>query len=95
MPQSNSQAPDDQLLVRYLVGSLPDDEAERLEAEALAVERGVGGQDTKLEGVVRVTCTENAGTTFSVICLSPKYRSFTYRYSTGTSCTTSTLPAFT
>ena len=31
MPQPNSQAPDDQLLVRYLVGSLPDDEAERLD----------------------------------------------------------------
>ena len=31
MSLSNSQAPDDRLLVRYLVGSLTDDEAERME----------------------------------------------------------------
>jgi hypothetical protein len=33
---SNGQAPDDQLLVRYLVGSLADDEAERLDELSVA-----------------------------------------------------------
>ena len=33
-------------------------QAERVEIEALGVERSVGGRDAKLEGVVRVTCTE-------------------------------------
>jgi DNA-binding transcriptional LysR family regulator len=32
--------------------------AERVEAEMAALERGVAGQDTKLEGLVRVTCTD-------------------------------------
>ena len=42
-------------------------QAERVEAEALTVERTVGGQDDKLEGVVRVTCTE----TLAVHVLAP------------------------
>ena len=33
-------------------------QAERVEVEALGVERTVGGRDVKLEGVLRVTCTE-------------------------------------
>ncbi|UVF22388.1 LysR family transcriptional regulator (plasmid) [Microvirga terrae] len=33
-------------------------QAERVEVEVLGVERSVGGRDVKLEGVVRVTCTE-------------------------------------
>jgi DNA-binding transcriptional LysR family regulator len=33
-------------------------QAERVETEALGVERSVGGHDAKLEGGVRVTCTE-------------------------------------
>jgi DNA-binding transcriptional LysR family regulator len=33
-------------------------QAERVETEALGVERSVGGRDVKLEGAVRVTCTE-------------------------------------
>lgn len=32
--------------------------AERVEAEMAALERGVAGQDTRLEGPVRVTCTD-------------------------------------
>src|SRR5258708_11848072 len=32
------------------------EQAERLEAEALSVERNVGGLDTRLAGLVRVTC---------------------------------------
>jgi DNA-binding transcriptional LysR family regulator len=42
-------------------------QAERVEAEALAVERTVGGRDTKLAGVVRVTCPE----TFAAHVLAP------------------------
>lgn len=42
-------------------------QAERVEAEALAVERAVGGQDVRLQGVVRVTCTE----TLAVHVLAP------------------------
>ena len=34
-------------------------QAERLEAEALALERSVGGRDTRLAGLVRVTCARN------------------------------------
>ena len=34
------------------------EKAERLEQEALALERTVGGRDTRMEGVVRVTCAE-------------------------------------
>jgi DNA-binding transcriptional LysR family regulator len=33
-------------------------QAERLEAEALSLERIVGGRDTRLAGLVRVTCAE-------------------------------------
>jgi DNA-binding transcriptional LysR family regulator len=33
-------------------------QAERVENEALEVERSVGGRDVKLEGLVRVSCTE-------------------------------------
>jgi hypothetical protein len=36
MSLSNAHAPDDQLLVRYLVGSLPDDETERLDELSIA-----------------------------------------------------------
>lgn len=32
--------------------------AERLEAEVLALEHGVGGRDTRMAGLVRVTCAE-------------------------------------
>jgi DNA-binding transcriptional LysR family regulator len=59
------RTPDGYLLT--LAGERVRDQAERLEAEALAVERSVGGQDTKLEGVVRVTCTE----TFAAHVLAP------------------------
>ncbi len=42
-------------------------QAERVEAEALAVERNVAGHDAKLQGVVRVSCTE----TLAVHVLAP------------------------
>ncbi len=41
-----------------LAGESVKAQAERVEAEALTVERTVGGQDEKLQGVVRITCTE-------------------------------------
>lgn len=50
------RTPDGYLLT--LAGETVRGQAERVEAEALAVERSVGGQDDKLEGTVRVTCTE-------------------------------------
>ena len=49
---------------------------ERIEAEALAVERTVSGRDVRLEGVVRVTAVE----TLAVEVLSPALASFQQRY---------------
>ena len=42
--------------VPTLAGEGVREQAERLEAEALALERNVGGRDARLAGVVRVTC---------------------------------------
>ena len=50
------RTPDGYLLT--VAGESVRAQAERVEEEALAVERTVGGQDAKLEGVVRVSCTE-------------------------------------
>ena len=50
-----------------LAGETVRNQAERVEAEALAVERTVGGQDDRLQGIVRVTCTE----TLAVHVLAP------------------------
>lgn len=50
-----------------LAGECVRTQAERVEDEALAVERKVGGQDSKLQGVVRITCTE----TLAVHILTP------------------------
>lgn len=50
-----------------LAGEAVRGQAERLEVEALAVERSVGGHDDKLQGVVRVSCTE----TLAVHVLAP------------------------
>ena len=44
--------------VLTLAGESVSGQARRVEAEALAVERTVGGRDARLEGVVRVTCAE-------------------------------------
>lgn len=49
---------------------------ERIEAEALAVERTVSGKDVRLEGVVRLTAVE----TFAVEILSPALAAFQQRY---------------
>ncbi len=44
--------------VPTLAGQGVREQAERLEAEALSLERSVGGRDTRLAGLVRVTCAE-------------------------------------
>ncbi len=41
-----------------LAGQSVREQAERLEAEALSLERNVGGRDTRLAGTVRITCPE-------------------------------------
>jgi len=43
--------------------------AERVEAETLALERGVGGRDARLAGIVRVTCAETVGAHILAPCL--------------------------
>ena len=45
--------------VPTLAGQEVRDHAERLEAEALSLERTVGGRDTRLSGLVRITCAES------------------------------------
>ncbi len=50
--------------------------AERIEREALGVERDVAGEDQKLEGVVRLTATEMLATRF----IAPHLRRFRERY---------------
>ena len=61
------RTPDGYLLT--IAGESVRSQAERVEAEALAVERSVGGQDTKLEGVVRVTCSETVAAYILAPCL--------------------------
>jgi DNA-binding transcriptional LysR family regulator len=43
--------------------------AERLEAEAMALERTVGGRDERMAGLVRVTCAESVATHILAPCL--------------------------
>jgi DNA-binding transcriptional LysR family regulator len=50
--------------------------AERIEREALGVERDVAGEDQRLEGVVRLTATEMLTTRF----IAPQLRRFRERY---------------
>lgn len=50
-----------------LAGETVRAQAERVEAEALTVERMVAGQDAKLQGTVRISCTE----TLAVHVLAP------------------------
>ena len=42
--------------------------AERLEGEAMALERDVGGRDTRMAGLVRVTCAETVATHILAPC---------------------------
>ncbi|MDQ2805000.1 MAG: LysR family transcriptional regulator, partial [Pseudomonadota bacterium] len=51
-----------------LAGEGVREQAERVEAEALAVERKVGGRDTRLAGLVRVTCAETVASHILAPC---------------------------
>ena len=44
-------------------------QAERVEAEALTLERQVVGRDTRLSGLVRVTCSETIASNVVAACL--------------------------
>jgi DNA-binding transcriptional LysR family regulator len=54
--------------VPTLAGHDVREQAERLEAEALSVERNVGGRDTRLAGLVRVTCAETVASHILAPC---------------------------
>ncbi|MBD0273285.1 MAG: LysR family transcriptional regulator [Acetobacteraceae bacterium] len=55
--------------VLTLAGEAILGQAERVEAEALSVERAVGGRDAQLEGVVRVTAVETLASHVLAPCL--------------------------
>ena len=57
--------------VPTLAGTAVREKAERLEAEALALERDVSGRDARLRGLVRVTCAE----TMAAHVLAPSFAS--------------------
>ena len=44
-------------------------QAERVETELLSLERSVGGRDTRLAGLVRITCAETVSTHILAPCL--------------------------
>jgi DNA-binding transcriptional LysR family regulator len=48
--------------------------AERLEQEAMALERDVGGRDTRMAGLVRVTCAETVATHILAPCFASLHR---------------------
>jgi DNA-binding transcriptional LysR family regulator len=54
--------------VTTLAGQSVREQAERLEAEALALERNVGGRDTRLAGLVRITCAETVASHILAPC---------------------------
>ncbi len=54
--------------VPTLAGQDVREQAERLEAEALSLQRNVGGRDTRLAGLVRVTCAETVATHILAPC---------------------------
>jgi DNA-binding transcriptional LysR family regulator len=60
--------------VPTLAGQDVRDQAERLETEALALERHVGGRDTRLAGLVRVTCAETVATHILAPCFATLHR---------------------
>jgi len=54
--------------VQTLAGERIHSRVEKLEAEALSLERDVGGRDTRLAGLVRVTCAETVATHILAPC---------------------------
>ncbi|TPG53425.1 LysR family transcriptional regulator [Roseomonas nepalensis] len=60
--------------VPTLAGQDVQEKAERLEAEALTLERNVGGRDLRLAGLVRVTCAETLATQILTPCLATLHK---------------------
>ena len=60
--------------VPTLAGQEVRQQAERLEAEALSVERSVGGRDIRLSGPVRVTCSETMASQILAPCFAALHR---------------------
>ena len=60
--------------VATLAGRGVREQAERLEAEALSLERNVGGRDTVLAGLVRVTCAETVASQILAPCFAALHR---------------------
>ncbi|WP_165492693.1 LysR family transcriptional regulator [Lichenihabitans psoromatis] len=54
--------------VQTLAGHDVRQQAERVEVEAVALERSVGGLDTRLSGLVRVTCAETIASNLVAPC---------------------------
>jgi DNA-binding transcriptional LysR family regulator len=54
--------------VPTLAGQDVREQAERVEAQALSLQRSVGGRDTRLAGLVRVTCAETVATHILAPC---------------------------
>ena len=61
-----NRTPDGYVLT--LAGEDVREKAERLEAEARSLERNVGGRDTRLAGLVRITCTETVASHIVAPC---------------------------
>ena len=57
-----------------LAGQGVREQAERLEAEALSLERNVGGRDTRLAGLIRVTCAETVASHILAPCFAELHR---------------------
>ncbi len=57
-----------------LAGQEVRQQAERLEAEALSLERSVGGRDVRLAGPVRVTCSETMASQILAPCFAALHR---------------------
>lgn len=59
--------------VSTIAGQGVREHAERLEAEALSLERTFGGRDTQMSGLVRVTCAETVADHILAQCLATLY----------------------
>ena len=67
-----NRTPDGYVLT--LAGQDVREKAERLEGEAQALERTVGGRDTRLSGLVRVTCAETMAAHILAPCFAALHR---------------------
>lgn len=60
--------------VPTLAGEDVREQAERLEAQALSLERNVAGRDTRLAGLVRVTCAETVANHILAACFATLHK---------------------